>query len=106
MNEIVDRCKKLRKITGLGIMDCKNLLSQYKTIDNVLNYLKSEADVPEFVGTGKIRYDIFKNDKLIFTCYSMEDLSKFNPVPLWYYNKDYVCRALSGNGKYEIVRFK
>ena len=99
-------CKKLRELTGIGMKDCKELLIQYETIDNVLAFLKSQADVPEFVGTGKIQYDVFKNGKLVFTCNSDKELQTFNPSPKWYATKDYSVRVLGGDGKYSYLKFK
>lgn len=106
MNITVGDCKKLRELTGIGMRDCKELLTQYKTIDNVLTFLKSEADVPEFVGTGKIQYDVFKNGELIFTCNSDKELQAFNPSPMWYATPNYSVRVLCGDGKYSYLKFK
>lgn len=102
----VEDCKKLRELTGIGMRDCKELLIQYKTIDNVLTFLKSEADVPKFVGTGKIQYDVFKNGELIFTCNSDKEFQTFKPFPMWYYSPEYSVRVLCGDGKYLYLKFK
>ena len=106
MNITVEDCKKLRELTGIGMKNCKELLIQHETIDKVLAFLKSEADVPEFVGTGKIQYDVFKNEELVFTCNSDKELQAFNPSPMWYTTPDYSVRVLCGDGKYSYLKFK
>ncbi len=108
MNKIINKedWKKLRDLTGLSLCDCAKLLKEYDTIDNVLEYLRKDADVPDFVGTGKQQYEVFRNGKLEHTFSSAKEFDSFNPYPLWQISAEYKVRVLIGDGKYHWQHYK
>ncbi len=98
-------CEELRRLTGKSFHDSARLLADFGDEERVLDYLRQNASVPEFVGTGKMQYDIFKNGELYKTFSSVKEFDSFDPYPLWQIRGEYKVRVLTGDGNYHWISY-
>lgn len=90
----------VRKITGLGVHECKKILEEYDSIVDAVNYLRKNSDEPQYDGLTEWRFDVLdKNNNVIFTCKTMEEVRQAGYSPL-----DYRIRGVDCVGRYTYVK--
>ena len=89
----------LRQITGLGMMECKELLQKFNTVEEIIAYVRSASDEPDKVGFTEQRVDVLKNGELIASFRDLEETAKNGYSPLFY-----KIRVVSELGRYSYVK--
>ena len=90
----------VRKITGLGVHECKKILEEYDSIVDAVNDLRKNSDEPQYDGLTEWRVDVLdKNNNVIFTCKTMNEVRQAGYCPL-----NYRIRGVDCVGRYTYVK--
>lgn len=70
----IDDIRQLRKLTGCGMILCKEELTKKTTIDEAINHLREIGSEPNIKGLSNARIDILQNNKVIAKFNTIEEL--------------------------------
>lgn len=67
--------RKMREVTGLGMMECKELLQVFGgDFDKLTKHTRANSDEPFYDGLTESRFDILnKAGEVVFTCSNLEE---------------------------------
>ena len=67
--------RKMREVTGLGMIECKELLQMFDgDFDALVKHMRANSDEPYHEGLTESRFDILnKTGEVVFTCHELEE---------------------------------
>ena len=94
-----ENVKKLREITGLGMIECKELLEKFDTTEEIIEYVRKTSDEPWKKGLTEPRVDVLKNNEVMATFKTLDKAYKAGYSSLFYR-----IRVVSELGRYVYVK--
>lgn len=103
----VEEIKSMRRLTGLGMIECKELLIKFNgNLDECIRIMRANSDEPEYEGLTDERIDILQNGRVIFSCKNLEQVKKAGFDYLKLIDSKYTMRYVDCFGRYREMRLK